>query len=65
MLVQLDLFEQDEVVLLRNEMQKVKDTSDKTRKALFARHGELAKLFVELDHRLNIIERCICKGERE
>lgn len=61
MLIQLDLFEDNEVVLLRNEMRKVKETCDKTRKGLFARHGELAKLFVELDYRLNILERNICK----
>jgi hypothetical protein len=64
MLIQLDLFETDETVLLRNEMQKIKESCDKVRRSLFARHGEIGKLYVELDHRLSIIERYICKGER-
>ena len=64
MLIQLDLFEDNEVILLRNEMQKVRESTDKVRKGLFARHNELSKLWVELDHRLNIIERCICKGKQ-
>jgi septation ring formation regulator EzrA len=62
MLIQLDLFEQDENILMRKEIQKVRESNDKVRRGLFARHNELAKLWVELDHRLNIIERCICKG---
>jgi hypothetical protein len=62
MLVQLDLFEDDEVVLLRQEMQKIKESSEKVRRGMFARHNELAKLWIELDHRLSIIERFICKG---
>lgn len=62
MLIQLDLFEDNEMVLLRNEIQRVRESTDKVRKGLFARHGELAKLYVELDHRLGIIEKCICKG---
>ncbi len=62
MLIQLDLFEDNEVVLLRNEMQRVRESSDKVRKGIFARHNELSRLWLELDHRLGIIERCICKG---
>lgn len=62
MLVQLDLFEDNEVVLLRKEMQFVKENNEKVRRGLFARHGELAKLYIELDHRLGILEKYICKG---
>jgi len=64
MLMQLDLFEQDEVVLLRMEVEKLRQIGDKTRKGIFAKHGELAKLFIELDSRLDIIERNICKGAK-
>ena len=64
MLIQLDLFEQDESVLMRKELEKIRLTCENTRKALFARHGSLSKLYIELDHRLNIIERYICKGEK-
>ncbi len=62
MLIQLDLFEQDENVLMRKEIAKVRESSEKVRKGIFARHNELARLWLELDHRLAIIERCICKG---
>ena len=62
MLIQLDLFEQDEQILMRKEIHKVKESCDKTRRGMFARHNELAKLWIEMDHRLNIIERYICKG---
>jgi hypothetical protein len=64
MLIQLDLFEQDEEVLMRKELEKIQETCEKTRKALFARHGSFSKLYIELDHRLSIIERCICKGQK-
>lgn len=62
MLIQLDFFEQDESKLLQSEIAKVREMTDKVRKGLFARHNELAKMFVELDSRLNVIEMFICRG---
>lgn len=40
-----------------------KQSSDKVRKALFARHGELAKMYLDLHARLEIIERNICNSK--
>ena len=39
-------------------------SSDKVRKALFARHGELAKMYLEIHSRLEVIERNICHGKK-
>lgn len=59
-MIQLDFFQTDETVLLRNEIKRVKESNDKIRKALFARHGELAKSYLDLAIRLEIIEKNIC-----
>ena len=59
---QLDLFEPipSENEMLRAELIKVKESSDKVRKSLFARHGHLQKKYDELNERMAIIERHIC-----
>jgi hypothetical protein len=62
-MIQLDFFENDEVLRLKDELRQVKESSDKVRKALFARHGQLAKAYLELHQRLDIIERNICLGK--
>lgn len=62
MLIQLDLFEtHTETDILQEEISLLKKSQDKLRKALFARHGELAKKYVEIHDRLEILERYICK----
>jgi hypothetical protein len=60
--LQFDLFEPKPTKedLLREEMRLVKESSDKVRKAMFARHGELAKKYIEIHERLEILERNIC-----
>ncbi len=61
--VQLDFFEKkSEIELLEEELRAVKLSNDKVRKAMFARHGELAKMYLDLLGRLEIIEKNICKG---
>lgn len=57
---QLSFFEKDRVEELVDELQRVKDSNDKMRKALFARHGELAKHYIDLLSRLEILEKNIC-----
>jgi len=59
-MLQLDFFEAEETEILRAEIAKLKESNDKVRKALFAKHGELAKNYVDLLFRLEIIERNIC-----
>lgn len=63
-MLQLDLFPQDENDIIRLEINKIRESSDKVRRALFARHGELAKLYLDVNDRLSIIERHICRGEQ-
>jgi len=61
--IQLDLFkssEECEIDALRREMASVKLSSEKVRKALFARNGELVKRVLELEDRLSVIERGLC-----
>lgn len=63
MAIQLTFFDElTEERILELEMKKLSESQDKLRKALFARHGELAKKYVEMHNRLEIIERNICKG---
>lgn len=75
-MIQLDLFQdldvplRDDAKIMRelNEVRQIAlDTyrsSDKVRKALFARHGELAKMYLEIHSRLEVIERNICHGKK-
>ncbi len=62
MLIQLELFDTlSETDILKEEVSLLKKSQDKLRKALFARHGELAKRYVEIHERMEILERYICK----
>lgn len=63
--VQYDFFEsqqESEIVALRKELAAVKLSSDKVRKAMFSRNGELTKRMLELEDRLNHIERGLCQN---
>ena len=48
---------------LKDEVNKLSESNGKVRRSLFARHGELAKLYLEIHNRLEILERNICKGK--
>lgn len=60
--VQLLLFEEDEIEVLKREHNKVKKELDKMRKSLYARDTMRMKMLDEMDIRLKIIEKNICKG---
>ncbi len=61
--IQLDFFEKEtEEQRLNKRLDELKASCDKMRKALFARHGELAKKYMELHERMEVIEKHICKG---
>ena len=64
MACQLEFFPQEktEIELLTDEISIVKESSDKVRKSLFARHNELARKYMDLNNRLQILERNICYG---
>jgi hypothetical protein len=64
-IVQLDFFknaEESEMEALRAEFNAVKKSTERVRKGVFVRHNELAKICTDLQSRLDILERNICKG---
>lgn len=61
--VQFDLFktrEECEIEALRLEITKIKLSTEKVRKKLFAENGTLVKRITQLEERLEIIERGLC-----
>lgn len=63
--IQYDLFktkEQCEWEALLKELEETKKSADKVRKGIFARHNELAKMFLELKKEHEILIRNICHG---
>jgi len=61
-MIQLDLFENDETVILRHKFNALKESQDKIRKGLFAKNGELQKKYDDLLLRLEILEKYICQN---
>ena len=59
MSAQLDIFEETDISSLKEEMKKVKETSDNVRKGLFARHNELAKMFLEQKKEIDYLKQLI------
>lgn len=47
-MIQLDLFEGDQFVLLLQEFKKVKESSEKVRRGIFARIGEMEEKLKEI-----------------
>ena len=58
------LEEKSELDYVKEDIEAVRESSDKVRKSLFARHGELAKKYIELHERMQIIEKNICTGNK-
>ena len=64
MLVQLELFDdKSEIDVLQDQVNELRKSQDKVRKSLFARHGELAKHYLELNERFDVLEKMLCKGK--
>lgn len=61
-MIQLDFFADDETTALKEEVKRLKESNEKVRKSLFAKHGELAKNYLELLYRMELLEKYICKG---
>lgn len=59
---QIDFFDSEETRVLKEEISKLKASNDKVRKSLYAKHGELAKNYLELLSRMEVLERHICSG---
>jgi len=60
--VQLLLFEETKEEELERKVDDLKRQTDKMRRALFARHGELMKLYMEQRHELETLKAAICKN---
>lgn len=64
--IQYDFFkteEESELEALRKRVEEIDASSHRVRKGIYARHGELFKIINDLEDRLKIIERNLCKNE--
>jgi len=62
MCMQLDLFEEiSDSDYLKEEIRLLRASHEKIRKSLYARHGALAKMYCDLNSRMNILEKSICR----
>lgn len=59
---QLLLFEETLDVKVKNELKKLKDSNDRSRKCQFAKIGEVRKMCNDLEERLAILEKGICQS---
>ena len=63
--IQLDLFEEyDELTLLRKELAQVRESGEKVRKGLFARHNELSKMYLDLKQDQENIRRLLIERKK-
>ena len=64
--IQFDLFEPipDELACLKLEVDALRESQNKMRKALFARENALSRMAFDLHDRLEILERNICRGTK-
>ena len=66
MLIQLDFFKSNEESwqeALEARMDKCEASATKVRKGQFAHIGELKKMYNDMNDRIQIIERNICRGK--
>lgn len=65
MMIQLDFLEERkkevDPIELQLQIEKVKESSDKVRKGLFARHNELAKMYLEMKEEFEAWKTTITK----
>lgn len=60
-MLQLDFFEDTEIVELRQRMKGCEESANRVRKKLFVEQGELKRIILDMRDRLEVIERNICK----
>lgn len=59
--MQLMLYEETELEQLRREVKELRESANKVRRAMFARHSELAKMYIELKMEHEALMRAICR----
>ncbi len=62
-MIQLEFFTSNETIQMKEEIRKLNESHEKVRKSLFAKNGELARKYVDVVQRLEILERNICTGK--
>ncbi len=63
--IQLDFFKtesESEMDALRLDLEKIRKSTDKVRKGTYAKINEYGKKTLDLELRLELLERNICKG---
>lgn len=61
-IIQFDFFKDPEICRLEAELALVKESSNKVRKSLFARHNKLQKQLTALQEEHEIFKQNICRG---
>jgi hypothetical protein len=62
-MIQLDFFQEyNETEILRQEVKQLKESQDKVRKKLFAEHGKLAKMYLEMYQEFEDWKAIVAKG---
>lgn len=61
--IQLFLFEEPLDLKVKNELKKLKDSNDRSRKCQFAKIGEVNKRCINLEERMAIIEQGLCRND--
>jgi hypothetical protein len=64
-MIQLDFFKTDEELIIEDiqkRVEAIKISSDKVRRGTYARLNEQSKILLDLEERLSLIEKYICKG---
>ena len=62
---QLDFFltpEESQIEALNKRVDHIGDSTNKVRKSLFAKNGELVKRMTDIESRMQILEKYICQG---
>lgn len=72
-MIQLDFFQEEqkdnheilrELTYVKELAKSTHESAGKVRRCIFARHGELSRMYLDLHQRLEIIERNLCRGEK-
>jgi len=58
---QLEMFRSQEEILV-SEIEKIKESTSKVRRSMYARHAELAKMYHELHIEFQQLKESICKN---
>jgi hypothetical protein len=60
---QLEFFRDEDNMITQHKLMRMDESLHRVRKALFARHGQLARNVDDIGRRLEIIERFICRPD--